>query len=103
MTGTFLFTGTISIGTNGCILCGVGLSQLRRSVMSDLSWTEEAQFRTSNPYGVGSKIHASWEVAVEAEEIHSFYMKNILHYPIFKSDVVDFNSSSTSHLTKCIF
>ena len=27
----------------------------------------------------------------------------ILHYPIFKSDVLDFNSSSTSHFTKCIF
>ena len=25
------------------------------------------------------------------------------HYPIFKSDVLDFNSSSTSHFTKCIF
>ena len=25
------------------------------------------------------------------------------HYPIFKSDVLDFNSLSTSHFTKCIF
>ena len=26
-----------------------------------------------------------------------------VHYPISKSDVLDFNSSSTSHFTKCIF
>ena len=26
-----------------------------------------------------------------------------IHYPILKSDVLDFNSSSTSHLNKCIF
>ena len=26
-----------------------------------------------------------------------------VHYPIFRSDVLDFNSSSTSHFTKCIF
>ena len=25
------------------------------------------------------------------------------HYPIIKSDVLDFNSSSITHLTKCIF
>ena len=29
--------------------------------------------------------------------------KSMLHYPIFLSDVLDFNSSSSSHFTKCIF
>ena len=28
---------------------------------------------------------------------------DIYHYPICKSDVLDFNSPSTSHFTKCIF
>ena len=32
-----------------------------------------------------------------------YYIMSMSHYPIFKSDVLDFNSSSTSHLTKCIF
>ena len=34
---------------------------------------------------------------------YSTVQYSTVHYPIFKSDLLDFNSSSTFHFTKCIF
>ena len=35
--------------------------------------------------------------------LYSTVKCSTVHYPFFKSDVLDFNSSSTSHFNKCIF
>ena len=41
--------------------------------------------------------------AVQYSAVHySAVQRSTVHYPIFKRDVLSFNSSSTSHFTKCI-
>ena len=60
------------------------------------------QLSSFEPLGIqGAPIIASKD-EIEYCTVYKYDYCTV-HYPISKSDVLDFNPSSTSHVTKCIF
>ena len=92
-------------GSNGAIVPFATSDDPRRA--SETCWHLEVGSLTNPPGSVISSPKTKDSVIPQAEWSWSEDSANISqgrtgHYPIFKSDVLDFNSSSTSHFTKCI-